>query len=389
VRGGPDIATASPQARINGSMSVSSPLEALRFVALALSPSSDPEVSGRLRAMLSDGPFDAGTVARVASQHLVTPALQGRLARRGLLGLLESDLADYLGLCADLNRERNHAVRRTLLDLGRTLNRIGIEPVALKGSALLLTGVHADLADRILGDIDVLLPRASHARAEGALIAAGYLPLGDPASFTHHHHAVPLGRPDDVVAVELHREVLTSGLQPLLPSDGVRDRARPLEVDGVRLRVPSPEDLLTHNIVHHNHARRLLWSSWVALRDAHDLAHLVTLYPDLASAEVAERLCRRLGRASVEFYVIRSLELFGVGDVLCRQLERREVLWRTRLRWWLHERYAQDRLLALQNGVWQSVRWLGSLTRAHAAPYRAHLGRKILKLLDASGAARK
>lgn len=367
-------------------MSVSSPLEALRFVALALSPSSDPEVSARLRAMLSDGPFDAITVARVASQHLVTPALHGHLARRGLLGLLESDLADYLGLCADLNRERNHAIRRALLDLGRTLNRIGIEPVALKGSALLLTGVHADPADRILSDIDVLLPRASHARAEDTLFAEGYLPLAEPASFKHHHHAVPLGRPDDVVAVELHREVLTSGLQPLLPSDGVRARARPLEVDGVRLRVPSPEDLLTHNIVHHNHAQRLLWSSWVALRDAHDLARLVILYPDLASAEVAERLRRRLGRASVEFYVIRSLELFGVGDVLCRQLERREVLWRTRLRWRLHELYAEDRLLALQNGVWRAVRRLGSL---HSAPYRARLGRKILKLLDASGAARK
>lgn len=370
-------------------MSVTGPLAALRLIALALSPSSAPEVTGRIRTLLSDGATDWELVARIASEHLVTPALHGRLQRRGLLDLLERDLVDYLELCADLNRERNRAARAMLLDLARTLNGIGIRPVALKGSALLLAGVYADPADRVLGDIDLLLPAGAHAQAVEALMAEGFAPLADPGPFRHHHHAVPLARPGDVISIELHREVLSFGLQELLASTALLERARPVDLEGASLAVPSPEDLLLHNLVHHNHAQQFIWSSWVQLRDAGDLAGLVTHYPDEIDASVLEAACDRVGRASVEFYVVRALDLFGVDGGLHEHFRGRGLLRRTRLRWQLHDLHADGRLLGLQQAVWSTAKCLTWLGRSRSAAHRRHVARKLLRRLERSAAARR
>ncbi|HEX6142326.1 MAG TPA: nucleotidyltransferase family protein [Geminicoccaceae bacterium] len=370
-------------------MSVSSPLQALRFIALALSPASDPEVGRRIRALLRDGAPDWQLVVRIASEHLVTPALHGHLERRGLLGLLERDLVDYLLACADLNRERNRSARRTLLDLARTLNRLGIRPVALKGCALLLAGVYDDPADRMLGDIDVLLPADTHGRAIDGLIADGFAPLADPSAFRHHHHVVPLARPDDTISVELHREVLSFGLQELLPSPGVLERAQPIEVEGASLAIPSPEDLLMHNLVHHNHTQQFLWSSWLRLRDARDLAGLVVRHPDVITGPMVEAAGRRVGRASVEFYVVRALDLFGVESGVQEHFRERGLLRRTRLRWHLHDLHADGRLLGLQQAVWSGAKWLTWLGWSRSATHRRHVARKILRRLERTGAARK
>ena len=62
-------------------------------------------------------------------------------------------------LITGLNRERNQQISTQARALNTLLLNHGITPIFLKGTGNLLAGLYTDIAERMIGDIDFILPK--------------------------------------------------------------------------------------------------------------------------------------------------------------------------------------------------------------------------------------
>ena len=108
-----------------------------------------------------------------------------------------------------------------------------------------------------------------------------------------------------------------------------------MTIEGRRIGLPCPEDLIVHNIVHSQLSNRNFWSADFPLRDAYDLVLLMHRFgKDLDWARLCSRLARDVGSGKVGFYVRQTHRLFGVRSQapLPRSFSTRIV----EVRWTLH-----------------------------------------------------
>jgi hypothetical protein len=286
-------------------------LATLTLIGRLLAPRLDAAGEARLRSRLADPGLDWELVVALASEHLVLTALAPKLRARGLLHLLRAELTLYLRQIAALNRRRNAALARQLLEVTGCLNAVAIEPVLLKGAALLQLGLYRDPAERLLGDLDLLVGEDRLDEAQHALMAIGYMPA-EPDSGEHHHHAAPLARPDTAGLIELHRDTTLHLHRKALPTRSLLARTRPIRVGPHRARVPCADDLLVHNIVHSQLVDRRYWSAELSLRDAYDLALIATAHAgELDWHAITARLRGPLQAGCAGFYLGLAQELLG------------------------------------------------------------------------------
>jgi hypothetical protein len=291
--------------------------QALSFIARALSPSRDPILQDDLEQAIARRRIGWERVVGLASEHLVTPALHRRLGARNLLPSLDDDLLSYLETVAELNRARNRAAGVQLAEIARSLNAIGVQPVLLKGAALLLGGIYCDPADRVLGDLDLLVRRESHAAALRCLAELGYLPFSDPRAYHHHHHCVPLAKAGRPLGIELHGDVVPAAYQRRFPTGPAFARSSTLLWQGSTLLLPAAEDLFIHNAIHHQLADRNLWAARFSLRQALDLVQLAGRFPErIGAPALAARLRREAGLLCLGFYVPAAFSAFALPSPL-------------------------------------------------------------------------
>ena len=263
---------------------------------------------------LSDSAWD--DLIRAAAGEFLLPALHSHLSETGFQP--PPHIADFLAVVEDLNAERNSRILEELLDIGRLLNGIGLEPVALKGAAFLLAGVYGAPGRRYLCDLDLLVPARSLAAAAKALESAGYQPDTSDSMARFRHHYPQLQRPAGETAggsapVELHHSLGHGASRKLLSGAEVLRDSRPVEWNGVRLRIPSEEHLLTHLIlhsqIHHTYSERI----WPPARAIFDL---MTLDRSLSSRRawdaVRARFAGRGDEATLFLHLLHVHEATGM-----------------------------------------------------------------------------
>lgn len=254
-----------------------------------------------LRENFRSKSVDWGLVVAMANQLLVTPALWVGLRDKDLAADLPPELREYLEAFHAVNAERNQRLKDQVVAAVRALNGRGVEPVLLKGAAHLFTDTFGDFGARMMGDLDLLVPKDRLATGLAALQSIGYAAgaAGAPKRAEHHHHP-PLFRSGDGAAIELHHELLAPVASHLLPTTIAWSQTQRLAAGPLTLRVLSPTCRVFHNLLHseivnQNHVR-----GEVCLRQLHDLV----------------ALCRRYG-AEVDWPVIRSrMERHGQGEIL-------------------------------------------------------------------------
>ena len=214
---------------------------------------------------------------REAAGEFVLPVLNRRLGEIGLKP--PGEVAEFLAAVEELNGERNAQILEEAWAIARLLNGIGIEPVALKGVAFLLEGVYPGPGCRYLCDLDLLVPQARLAEAAEILERDGYRQDGRDAMARFRHHYPQLQRPraadgSGSAPVELHHSLGHGPSKRILSGEAVWRGSTVRERDGVRLRVPSPEHLATHLILHsqlhHTYSERI----WPPPRAIYDLVML-------------------------------------------------------------------------------------------------------------------
>lgn len=145
-----------------------------------------------------------------------------------------------------------HGVARVL----RALEAAGIPVIVLKGAALAET-VYPSLADRPMGDVDLLVWPADREQARAVLEAAGYAYIPEPpqpfSPFATTFTGEMAFRGRDRTMIELHWQLTPSEwLQHLCDLDPAPfwAAAHPLELEGAHALQLAPHDLLLHLCVH-------------------------------------------------------------------------------------------------------------------------------------------
>jgi hypothetical protein len=196
-------------------------------------------------------------VLRLSGTHLVTPLLGWAAREQGLISMLPSDVREYLDAVCALNLHRNRQCEDQLIHLAQVLNSIDVRPVLLKGAAALVSGLYPTSAERIITDIDVLIPAQRLPDILDRLGIAGYQPVAEEGGLPkaenlmrQHHHYPPLQSPDWPAKVELHVHPVDLSATRLLSAAEVSREAKPVPWRGGELSLPSPTHFLMHNVIH-------------------------------------------------------------------------------------------------------------------------------------------
>lgn len=188
--------------------------------------------------------------ARAATNSAVLPALNQNYLDPAAISKLPQEIAAVTSLTNTLNAERNRTVLAQVQQLVAEMNRFGIQPIALKGLANILMGVYPDLGSRYLADIDLLVRPDKCPTAVSVLQKLGYTTHPAPRIEFVIGHTYPfLTRPNSI-EVDLHRTLGLGACALFLPAAEVIRDSTLCNLNGVSVRVPSPEHLVIHHIMH-------------------------------------------------------------------------------------------------------------------------------------------
>jgi hypothetical protein len=210
--------------------------------------------------------------ARHLAKALADPGYVATLDARGWIALiamaraerLDGSLAHRLdGLKMPAVVARTLAQARTNAEVGRTqalweaemarraLEPLGIPLILLKGTAFAAAGLDAGQG-RLIGDLDIIVPRDRLDEAEAALLSAGWEWVkDDPYDQSYYrkymHELPPLIHRTRDRMIDVHHTILplTAGPRP----DAAALIAESVEIGG-GLRMLSPEDMIIHAVTH-------------------------------------------------------------------------------------------------------------------------------------------
>ncbi|HUA02599.1 MAG TPA: nucleotidyltransferase family protein [Solirubrobacteraceae bacterium] len=195
--------------------------------------------------MTSPDPHAAAILSRV--EEIVEPVENLTALRQHRLELVAARVWREQGRCVP--HELRVAERRSAivaLTAPEVLRRVR---AAYDGSLVLMKGpevaaCYPHPSDRAFCDLDFLA--GDPVEAYRALVAAGFVEVGDPALYEDVHHLRPLVWPDLPLFIELHKEVnLPDWLAPP-PTPELLELTRPSAtgVDGLRAPVPAAHAVL-------------------------------------------------------------------------------------------------------------------------------------------------
>jgi len=211
---------------------------------------------------------DEVAAVSLANQSLITPIWARALARSGALETFDPDLRDLIADITARNTERNRRLYGQLDEVLTVLAKVGIEPVLLKGAALMAT-CSPDADDRIVADHDLLIRPAEVETTLAALVDAGF-PIMDRYPGESVHVVAELARPTDVGPIDLHQR--PPGPPGMAELADLRERCQVLVFPGGgRALVPGPELQIYFLMLHDQFHDGDFW------RGGFDLRHLIDI----------------------------------------------------------------------------------------------------------------
>jgi hypothetical protein len=222
----------------------------------------------------------------------------------GFIGRLPHRIEDHLAAAATVAAHHGRTTRWEINRIERALRKLDVPVVLLKGAAYLAAGLRA-ARGRLVGDIDIMVPRHALDAVERALECAGWQPTIKARYSQHYyrrwmHELPPLRHRDRDTIIDVHHAILprTARLKP--NPDELWASAQRL--DGSSLHVLAPTDMVLHAAAHLFHDGDLHRS----LRDLVDIGDLLVHFGqrlDFWPSLVPRAAVLHLGRPL--FYALR------------------------------------------------------------------------------------
>jgi hypothetical protein len=160
------------------------------------------------------------------SAHLLLPTIYKHLKQKNLLHCLPEDLNTYLQEIHHINHGRNLEILKQIKALHALLSTANIQHVFLKGAAFLIMGSDTGSLERMVGDIDLLVPSAQLQEAYQLLQINGYNQhIGFNYEVKNFRHLDRQISDSYIAAVELHDALLISAKNELLKAQEILDTA--------------------------------------------------------------------------------------------------------------------------------------------------------------------
>ncbi len=249
-----------------------------------------PELSVTIKEKFASGETDIPKIIQLTSNHLILPAVFRRLKNKGFSDYLPADLAEHLNEILRLNIVRNNGILLQIDEICKHLDKVGIKPVFMKGTANLLDKMYVDIADRMIGDIDFLVRDEDFLPAVEIAFKLGYktdIEVYD--EFKTLKDYPRLYRGDVPADLEIHRLPVNPEYADWFGPELVFNEKKQIPCK-TNCYVPSDKHKLIQNFIHcqltnKGHKHRL-----IALRDLYD-CHLLLkkVNKNDALAEIKEK----------------------------------------------------------------------------------------------------
>jgi len=197
-------------------------------------------------------------------------ALSGRLKAAQIL--IPARASRHLDGAHQLSDRQHRSVRWEVHQLQAALGHLSIPIVLLKGAAYVLSA-HSLGQGRLFGDIDILVPRTALGEVESQLMLHGWVSAKTSAYDQRYyrqwmHEIPPMSHIRRATVLDVHHTILPLTARHKPDPQQILSRALPVSEPGLpAIRVPCPEDLVIHSIVHLVHEGEL----HNGLRDLNDI----------------------------------------------------------------------------------------------------------------------
>ena len=215
-------------------------------------------MSGSLVAQLLRLPTDAGRLGDDEWTQALTAARAERLlaslaARLDGLPLPAHVVAVLRSARADAEAGRVQALWEAEM-ARRALAPLGVPVVLLKGTAFVAAGLDAGVG-RLIGDLDILVPRDRLDVVEAAVLGAGWEwvkpdPYDDAYYRRWMHELPPLIHRDRDRMIDVHHTILPPTARPTPDAAALIEATVPLGDSDAGLRVLGREDMIVHAAAH-------------------------------------------------------------------------------------------------------------------------------------------
>lgn len=182
--------------------------ETLFFVGKCLTITHEEHNRKIIENEIKSGNVDWDNVVKLSTEHYVFPALYCNLKRADLLSYLPEELVNYMKHITNLNRERNLQIIEQAKEINELLLANNITPIFLKGTGNLLEGLYADVAERMVGDIDFIVSKNDYPTTIKILINNNFSKVHKTAfDFPSFKHYPRLQKENFIAAIEIHKEL--------------------------------------------------------------------------------------------------------------------------------------------------------------------------------------
>jgi hypothetical protein len=246
--------------------------QAIFFIGRCLTLGTYPERIEEVKQIIKSDDFSWESAVFAASNQYVLTSWFIQMHKTGLLEKMPVELVQHIEEITNLNRERNRQILNQTIKISTLLNKHGIAPVFLKGTAHLLLGLYSDPAERMIGDIDILVNDNELIKAAELIKTFGFQPHEEYIAALHYEmkHYPAMVNSDYPAAVEIHREILNSPYEKNFRADNIiKTKQQVKGFDGVY--VPGNKELIFHNMINAQINDRNYSNARVLLRQTYDL----------------------------------------------------------------------------------------------------------------------
>lgn len=171
-------------------------------------------------------------VIKIISAHLIIPSFYIRSKKRGLLGKFPTEFSKYIKNIYEINKERNIQIKKEIFELAYLLNQNKIKHVFMKGSKNLFENKLFDLGERMIGDIDIIIPQNDYKKAISKIEEFGYKNTDVNkylVKLDQYKHYPRLTKKGKLAAIEIHSELYNPKFRNLIEKNKIFEESNQIE----------------------------------------------------------------------------------------------------------------------------------------------------------------
>ena len=245
--------------------------ETFYFAGKCLTLDEHPAFGAEILQAIESGSVNWENFVSLCSDHLILPAIYLKFRDHGLLPYLPKELTKFLSKIHAINLSRNYKILNQLEEISWLLEKNGIYPTLLKGAGNLADNLYGNVGERMMRDIDLLVPEQDYLRAALLLENEGYSTLPHESSDVMKlKHYPSLSRADVFAVVEIHR-IPENEQHIKWYNTQVIDAEKRKTDQKASYFVLSDKHKVIHNFIHSQLSHRGHADGIVSLRDLYDL----------------------------------------------------------------------------------------------------------------------